>query len=98
METTIEKFPRLCDVKKTGMFTGYVFYDGIFECEDEECALAYAMAEGYDSLQEAYDADIYYYTEWDECDSTWYECHEGVWYECTEDSKTKVLKLNLKKG
>lgn len=89
METT-EKFARLCEVKKTGMNTGFVFYDGQFECEDDDDARAYAISEGYAGLQEAYDDGIYYYTEWEECDETWYECHEGVWYECTEDSKTPI--------
>lgn len=86
----IEKFARLCEVKKSGMNSGFVFYDGLFECEDEDDALAYAQAEGYDTLQDAYDDEIYYYTEWDEVDDTWYECHDGVWYECTKEEKTPI--------
>jgi hypothetical protein len=89
METT-EKFARLCEVKKTGMNTGFVFYDGLFECEDESDALAYAIGEGYTDLSAAYDDEIYYYTEWEECDDTWYEEHDGQWYECTEDSKIVI--------
>jgi hypothetical protein len=87
---TIEKFPRLCDVKKTGMFTGFVFYEGVFECEDESDALAYAKADGYLNLKEAYNDGAYYYTEWEECDETWYEEHDGVWYECTDNEKTPI--------
>lgn len=89
METT-EKFARLCEVKKTGMNTGYIFFDGLFECEDESDALAYAIGEGYADLAAAYDDEIYYYTEWEECDDTWYEKHDGQWYECTEDSKIVI--------
>ena len=89
METT-EKFARLCEVKKTGMNTGYIFFDGLFECEDESDALAYAIGEGYTDLAAAYDDEIYYYTEWEECDNTWYEQHDGQWYECTEDSKIVI--------
>lgn len=85
-----ERFPRLCDVKKTGMHTGYVFFDGMFVCEDQEDALSYAQKEGYLNLDQAYDDDAYYYTEWDECDDEWYEEHDGVWYACTENTKTKV--------
>jgi len=85
METT-EKFPRLCEVKMTGMYTGYVFHDGLFECEDEADALAYAISLGYANLDEAYNDEVYYYTEWEECDDTWYEQHDGKWYECTEEN------------
>ena len=86
----IEKFARLCEVKKTGMNTGFVFYDGLFECEDESDALAYAQSEGYNSLQDAYYDLAYYYTEWEEVDDTWYECHDDIWYECTENEKTPI--------
>jgi len=89
METT-EKFPRLCDVRKTGMYTGFVFYDGLFTCEDEADAEQYARSEGYAGLQSAFDDEAYYYTEWEECDDTWYEQHDGQWYECTEDSKVLI--------
>lgn len=85
-----ERFPRLCDIKKVGIYTGFVFYDGLFTCEDEDDALKYAMADGYSSLDEAYEDEAYYYTEWEECDDTWFEEINGVWYECTEDSREIV--------
>ena len=83
----VEQYPRLCDKRKTGMFTGYVFFDGQFECEDEADALEYAQTEcGYADLDEAYNDEAYYYTEWEECDDTWYECHNERWYEVTANS------------
>jgi hypothetical protein len=90
MSSTNEKFPQLCDVKKVGIYTGYVFYDGLFTCEDEEDALNYAKNDGYASLDEAYDDEAYYYTEWEEIDGVWFEETDGVWFECTEDSREPV--------
>ena len=91
----ITKFPRLCDVKKTGMFTGYVFYDGLFECEDQTDALLFAIENGYANLDEAYDDDAYYYTEWDEIDETWFECLEGNWFECNKAECGRIIKVQV---
>lgn len=86
----VEQYPRLCDKRKTGMYTGFVFHDGQFECEDEADALEYAQSEGYADLDEAYNDEVYYYTEWEELDDTWYECHAGQWYEITANSATPI--------
>jgi len=45
--------------------SGYCFGDGEFYCESEMDALLYANSIGYDSLEEAYEDEAYYYTEWE---------------------------------
>ena len=72
-EPTSYKFARKCNATGYGMNSGWVFDDDMnyfkYECD----ATQHAKDKGYSSLEEAYDNDICYYTEWDEVDSDeWY--------------------------
>lgn len=64
----MEKFARKCDVTGRGMNEGYVFGHGEMYASDKESAIKLAYKYGYDSLGDAYDDDLCYYTEWEECD------------------------------
>lgn len=64
----MKKFARKCDVTGRGMNEGYVFGHGEMYASDKESAIKLADKYGYDSLGNAYDDDLCYYTEWEECD------------------------------
>ncbi len=73
------------------MDAGYVFNDGEWYTESAQDALKYAISIGYESLDDAYEDESYYYTEWDvEDESYWYECHDGTWYEVDESGRVPV--------
>ena len=70
----MERFARKCDVTGRGMNEGYCFGDGEMYACDETSALLIAKEYGYNNLDDAYDNDAYYYTEWDEIDDDeWYD-------------------------
>jgi len=82
---THEKFARICDATHEGMNAGYVFGDGEAYFLKKSDAEKYALDMGYSNLNEAYEDDAYYYTEWDaEDEGTWYEKRDGQWYEITK--------------
>ena len=58
-------YARKCSATGKGMNEGYVFLDGEFYCISKEDALKKAKELGYNSLEEAYAKDAYYYTDWD---------------------------------
>jgi hypothetical protein len=59
------KFARKCSITGEGMNAGFCFFDGETYIKDEFEAINYAKSLGYDSLDEAYEASVYYYTEWE---------------------------------
>jgi hypothetical protein len=64
-----ELFARRCDITGKGMNEGFVLWDGDFYSSTEEGAIQLLKAHGFDgTLEEAYDAEICYYTEWEELD------------------------------
>jgi len=65
-QTTNQTYARKCDVTGEGMNEGYVFGDGTDYFKYEKDALAHAISLGYKDLQESYDDDSHYYTEWEE--------------------------------
>jgi hypothetical protein len=67
-QTKIKTFARKCDVTQKGMNAGYVFGDGAFYCKYKKDALKEVLKDGFKSLEDAYDKDYCYYTEWDEED------------------------------
>lgn len=71
----IYKFPRKCDITGKGMWEGYCFGDGEVYIADKWNAEDYATKTlGYNSLEEAYEDDAYYWTEWQDLDEDgWYE-------------------------
>jgi hypothetical protein len=59
------KWARQCSKTGEGMNEGYCFNDGEAYFIEEADALEYAKSIGYDNLDDAYEHDAYYYTEWD---------------------------------
>jgi hypothetical protein len=78
---TTKRFARKCDATGKGMNEGYVFGDGLMYFAQKEDAEKYAKEIGYDSLDEAYDDDAYYFTEWEEIDDDYYYDEDGNEYE-----------------
>ncbi|WP_412464175.1 hypothetical protein [Flavobacterium mekongense] len=64
--STLEKFARKSSVTGKGMNEGYVFEMHGFYCEEENEARDKAMELGYNSLEEAYKDEAYYWTQWEE--------------------------------
>jgi hypothetical protein len=58
-----EQFARQCDVTGEGMNEGFCF-DDIHYFKYEKDAAAHAKKQGYKNLQQAFDDEAYYYTEW----------------------------------
>jgi hypothetical protein len=56
-------YVRKCDVTGKGMNQGWLFGDGYYVAEESD-ALEYCIENGYSSIQEAFDDDFGYYTEW----------------------------------
>ena len=77
-----EKFPRRCDATGVGMHAGFVVYDGEHHFSEEKYLIEFLRANDYDErygsdamlLEDAFNNDDYYYTEWDidDCEE-WYE-------------------------
>jgi hypothetical protein len=66
------KWARKCSVTGKGMNEGFCFADGQDYAIDEESALKLAKEYGHDTLKEAYEDDVYYYTEWEDEDDYQY--------------------------
>jgi hypothetical protein len=76
-----DRFPRKCDATGVGMHAGFVAVDGLSHFSEKKYLITFLRANGYEDymsdemlLEDAYENDDYYYTEWDidDCDS-WYE-------------------------
>ena len=87
-------FARLCSATGRGMNEGYCCCDGDFYFAEESDLLAWLRSDegaGYEGmsdefvLADAYEAEMNYYTEWEELD-------EDEWYESAyEDGREAVL-------
>ena len=65
----LELFPRKCDITGEGMWEGYCVNEGDMYIKYEKDFLRHIGSEtDYDSIEDAYEDDYYYYTEWDELD------------------------------
>jgi hypothetical protein len=88
----MKKFARKCDATGRGMNTGWVFRDGEYYASTEESALAYAKRLGCESIEEAYNDELCYYTEWEEID-------EDEWFtelgECVNGDELRLVMLSL---
>ena len=62
------EYARQCTSTNIGMNSGWVIYDGEEYYSTEELALKRVKELGYDSIDEAYDDDVCYWTEWEEQD------------------------------
>jgi len=77
----MEKFARRCDATGKGINEGYVFGDGELYFSEEKHLIDHLRSrDSMDELSnefilnEAYEQDLYYYTEWDEVDEDeWYD-------------------------
>jgi hypothetical protein len=77
----MRKFPRKCSATGEGMEEGYCFFDGEKYFKYAEDAYVFAIRQGYNNLDEAYNAGIYYWTDWQlEDDEPYYDA-EGNMYE-----------------
>lgn len=85
----MEKYPRRCDATGRGMYEGYVFGDGELYFSEEKHLIKHlrsrdSMNELSDEfiLNEAYEQDLYYYSEWSkfDIDDVYYDA-EGNEYE-----------------
>lgn len=85
MKTEKHKFPRVCSISGEGMWEGFCFNEGEEYAKYDEGAEIICKRNGYQSIQESYDAEHHYWTEWQELDDDgWYESpHEdgrdAVW-------------------
>jgi hypothetical protein len=61
----MEKFAKKCSISGLGINSGFCFFDGETIIKDEYEAIKYAKRLGYKSLDDAYEASIYYWTEWE---------------------------------
>ena len=57
---------RKCDATGQGMNEGFVFGDGEKYFSVQSAAIEYAQELGYKDLDEAYDDEAYYWTEWED--------------------------------
>jgi hypothetical protein len=72
------KFARQCSITKQGMNSGWCFGDGEEYAKDEADALQIANEWGYKSLEQAYDDNACYWTEWEDETDFQYELVNGV--------------------
>ena len=95
MENSNFKFARICSVTLCGMNEGWVISEGCHYIKYEKDALVYAQEQGFNTIQELYDAcqdergnpDDFYWTSWEDSD---YE-EEGGYYESPyEDGREAV--------
>lgn len=70
-------FARQCSATGEGMNEGWIVNDGEYYFKYEEDALAHAKEMGYADLDEAYDNEEFYYTEWEDEDDYEYELIDG---------------------
>ena len=85
MEQTIIKYARKCDITSEGMNEGFCILDGLMYIKYEKDMLQHILDEtDYDTIEEAYEDDYFYWTEW-ECESDLqYEEINGVLIEIEE--------------
>ena len=63
-----KQFARQCTVTGVGMNNGWVYDEGTAYYSTEEIAEKAMIEVGFSSLDEAYEAGVIYWTEWDEND------------------------------
>jgi hypothetical protein len=89
MKTTIIKYARKCDITGEGMNEGYCIQDGLMYIKYEKDMLQHILDKtDYDSIEDAYEDDYYYFTDWFDTIE-----EEDEWY--TEDGS---LITNIKEG
>lgn len=71
------KYARKCDFTGEGMNEGWCFGDGEFYAKYEQDALKHAQYLGYDDIQDAYNGEACYWTEWEDEDDFQYIVKDG---------------------
>ena len=64
----MERYARTCSVTGEGMNEGWCFNDGQDYAKYEEGAIKIAKEYGYDSIDDAYDDEAVYWTQWEDDD------------------------------
>ena len=62
----MKKYARQCSITGEGMNEGWCFGDGQYYVKHENDALALALKYGYNSIDDAFDDDAVYWTEWED--------------------------------
>ena len=62
----MKKYARQCSITGEGMNEGWCFGDGQCYVKHENDALALALKYGYNSIDDAFDDDAVYWTEWED--------------------------------
>jgi len=60
----IDKYVRVCDVTSEGMNEGFCIEDGHMYIKNKSDMINHIKSVGYKTLDEAYNDEYYYYTEW----------------------------------
>ena len=71
-------FARQCSITGEGMNEGWVggFFGGMY-FKYEQDALKWCQSKGYKDIDDAYDNEALYYTEWEDADDYEYELVDG---------------------
>ena len=72
------KYARQCSITNEGMNEGWCFGDGEEYAKYESDAIKMAKEWGYDSIDEAYNEDACYWSEWEDEDDYQYEEINGI--------------------
>ena len=78
-----KKYARKCDVTGEGMNEGYCINDGEMYIKNKSEMLKHIESVGYKTLDEAFNDEYYYWTEW--------ECESDLQY---EEINGKLIELN----
>ena len=83
----MEKYARKCDITGEGMSEGWVADNGVMYFANEEDALQWCVECGYKDIQEAYDEEAIYWTDWygDESDWMYIQLPSGELVEIEEE-------------
>jgi len=83
----MEKYARKCDITGEGMNEGWVADNGVMYFANEEDALQWCVECGYKDIQEAYDDEAIYWTDWygDESDWMYIQLPSGELVEIEEE-------------
>lgn len=78
------KFARKCTLTNQGMNEGWVVNDGEKYIANEKNAIDICLGAGYSSIEEAYEDEFIYFTEWEDEDEYQYEWVDGKLIEIEE--------------
>jgi len=86
------KYARKDSVTGKGMNEGFCFGDGDFYCESEEDAITQSKKLGYNTLNEAYEDEAYYFTNWEvEEGENWFNLEGKEFTNCHDcENETQV--------